>query len=249
MATKKSLSRVWNSLGSSLQDFANVMAPYMPGGQGNKLVSETRELTLDTSGTLTLNTGDLTIATDPNDGDDIFINSTDRLILQAGNKLINNGNTGGHAYLYAGRGSDGDTITAAGNGGRIRIYAGDAGDTTGGPKASGGEVNIRGGYTTETGSQGGAVFIYGGNSTDGIIGDVYVGDYYRSWIFNENNGTLSFPPVNLSVLPTPSLGNIGMRAIINDSSITPSGAFGTVAVGGGTKIVPVFSDGSDWVIG
>jgi hypothetical protein len=248
MAAKKSLNRVWNYLGSSLQDFANVLAPYMPGGQGNKLVSETRELTLDTSGSLTLNTGDLTIATDPNSGDDILINSTDRLTLQAGNKLINNENTGGHAYLYAGRGSDGDTITAAGDGGRIRVYAGDAGNTTGGPKAFGGQVYIRGGYTTEVGSQGGAVFIYGGNSTDGIIGDVYIGDYYRSWIFNENNGTLAYPLVNLSLLPDPQI-NIGMRAIINDSSITPSGAFGTVAVGGGNKIVPVFSDGNDWLIG
>jgi hypothetical protein len=244
---KPTFNRVWNYISATLQEFANVLSPYIGGG--TNLKAGTKELTLDDTGSLILNTGDLTIATDPNNGDDIVINATDRLTLQAGDKLINNENTGGRLQLYAGDGSDGDTITAAGDGGDIRLYAGDAGNTTGGPTAYGGNVFIKGGYTTQTNSEGGSVYIYGGSSVDAVIGSVTIGDYYRNWVFDENNGTLRFPPVTLSVLPTAALGNVGMRAIINDSTVAASTNFGAIAAGTGAFTVPVFSDGTNWLIG
>jgi hypothetical protein len=37
--------------------------------------------------------------------------------------------------------------------------------------------------------------------------------------------------------------------MINDSTVVASGNFGAIAVGGGANIVPVFSDGTDWLIG
>jgi hypothetical protein len=37
--------------------------------------------------------------------------------------------------------------------------------------------------------------------------------------------------------------------MINDSTVAASTNFGAIAVGGGGNIVPVFSDGADWLIG
>lgn len=247
MAQRPQFNRVWNYISSSLQDFANVLSPYMGGG--NNLKAGTKELTLDDTGTMTLNTGDLTITTDSINGDDIVVRATDRVTIQGGSKLLNDSNPGGYAYLYAGDGSSSDGTADAGDGGRIRIYGGDAGNSVGGNQAYGGHVYIRGGYTTQTNSEGGNVYLYGGSSADNIMGNVIIGNNSRFWVFNENYGTLEYPPVNLSVLPSASLDNTGMRAIINDSTVVASGNFGVIAEGGGSFVVPVFSDGSDWLIG
>lgn len=238
---------VYQYLNRSLDTFAEALVPYMGGGAGNKLVSGDRELTMDPSGDITLNTGDLTIQTDPIDGDDIRIIATDRITLQAGDKLLNDANTGGHAYVYAGDGSSSDGTDGAGDGGNARVYAGDAGTSVSGSQAFGGTVRIRGGYTTEPASSGGDVYVQGGGSVDNIEGFVVIGSI-NSFVFNPNTKYFYTPNAFLSDLGDPSLA-LGARAIITDSITTASNSFGNVAVGGGNKVVPVFSDGINWLIG
>lgn len=214
---------------------------------GDRLVSDTRELVLDPSGNLTLNTGDLTIATDPINGDDIVVRATDRITIQGGDKLLNNSNTGGHAYLYAGDGSFSDGTAGAGDGGNARVYAGDAGTSAGGSQGFGGTVRVRGGYTTETGSTGGEVYVQGGGSADNIEGNVVIGSL-NSFVFNPNTKCFYFPTAFLTDLGSAS-GLQGAKALITDSTVAASGNFGAIAVGGGNNVVPVFSDGNDWLIG
>lgn len=238
---------VWSYTGKTIKQFAQALSPYMEGGSGNKLVSGTTELTMDSSGDITLNTGDLTIQTDPINGDDIRINATDRITIQGGDKLLNDVNTGGHAYVYAGDGSSSDGTNGAGNGGNARVYAGDAGTSVSGSQAFGGTVRIRGGYTTEPASSGGDVYVQGGGSADNIEGNVVIGSL-NSFVFNPNTKSFYFPTAFLTDLGSAS-GLPGAKAIITDSTVAASGNFGAIAVGGGNNVVPVFSDGIDWLIG
>lgn len=226
----------------TVQDLANQI-----GGSTDRLTANTTQLVLDPSGNLTLNTGDLTIATDPLAGDDIVVRATDRITIQAGDKLLNNENTGGHAYLYAGDGSFSDGTANAGDGGNARVYAGDAGTSAAGGQGFGGTVRVRGGYTTETGSTGGEVYVQGGGSADNIEGNVVIGSL-NSFVFNPNTKCFYFPTAFLTDLGSAS-GLPGAKAIITDSTVAASGNFGAIAVGGGGNVVPVFSDGVDWLIG
>lgn len=224
----------------SVEDLASQLS-------GDRLIADTRQLVLDPSGNLTLNTGDLTIQTDPLNGDDIVVRATDRVTIQAGDKLLNDQNIGGHAYFYAGDGSSSDGIANAGDGGNARVYAGDAGTSTGGSQGFGGTVRVRGGYTTETGSTGGEVYIQGGGSADNIEGNVVIGSL-NSFVFNPNTKSFYFPTAFLTDLGSAS-GLAGAKAIITDSTVAASGNFGAIAAGGGNNVVPVFSDGNTWLIG
>ena len=60
-------------------------------------------------------------------------------------------------------------------------------------------------------------------------------------------------PTILTTLSTvstlPSASTAGLRAFISDSNLVASGNFGAVATTGGSNIVPVFSDGTNWRIG
>jgi hypothetical protein len=57
------------------------------------------------------------------------------------------------------------------------------------------------------------------------------------------------PPVALSALPTAAAAGAGARAVINDSTVAMSGNFGAIVTGGGSNLVPLISDGTDWRIG
>jgi hypothetical protein len=92
------------------------------------------------------------------------------------------------------------------------------------------------------------VFIYGGPSSEpSKAGSVVIGDNF-TWRFNENDGTLLFSAVTLATLPNP-VGVPGARAMIADSSVAAVGNFGAIAAAGGSNIVPVFSNGTNWLIG
>lgn len=229
----------YQSYGMTVQDFANQL-------DLDRLTAGTRELVLDSTGTLTLNTGDLTIQTDPLFGDDIFIRATDRAVLTGGDKLLNANNTGGSAYLLAGTGSDSDGIADAGDGGNVRVYAGNAGNSVGGNQGYGGSTTIRGGYTSVLLTAGGEVTIVGGSSASNIEGNVIIGGS-NTFTFNSNLSTLTFTTVSLSTLGVPLFS--GARAMINDSTVAASGNFGAIVVGGGVNTVPVFFDGLNWLIG
>jgi len=53
----------------------------------------------------------------------------------------------------------------------------------------------------------------------------------------------------LTSLGSASLAGTKTRAFIEDSNVVASGNFGAVAVGGGSNLVPVYSDGTNWRIG
>ncbi len=251
------LNYVWNYLGKSLKDFAAILSPYMTGG-GSSLVAGDREVTLtDNAGDaeLTFNPGTAVIQTSSSGsdlyirtliGDDIILESGDDIRLQ-GDKGIYDGETeGGDINIYAGDGSDGDAANA-GSGGDIRIEAGDAGNSISGSQGEGGFVTIQGGYATASGVPGGNVNIYPGSSVDNIYGNFIVEGTFR-WTYNTNDATISFPVVTFATLPNPA-GVPGARAMISDSSAAPATRFGDVVTDGGSFIVPVFSDGANWLIG
>jgi hypothetical protein len=233
--------------GDGYQDYAMTVQDFANNLDLDRLTAGTTELVLDINGNLTLNTGDLTIQTDPLLGDDIFILATDRVEIRGGDKLLNTNSTGGHARLIAGDGSYSDGITDAGDGGSIRVYAGVAGTSVAGNQASGGTVDIRGGYTTLAATPGGHVYIEGGGSQTGDEGNVYIGNL-NTFTFNPNFNTLSFPLTLLANLGLASV-SAGARAMINDSNTAATGNFGVIAAGGGADVVPVFSDGTNWLIG
>jgi hypothetical protein len=61
--------------------------------------------------------------------------------------------------------------------------------------------------------------------------------------------TATFTPVLLSVLGVASTAGAGTRAFISDGNLAAAGNFGAVVSGGGSNNVPVFSNGTDWLIG
>ncbi len=224
----------------------------------DRLIAGTKEVVLtDTLGdaTLTFSPGNAVIETSsPGSdlfirtlvGDDIFIQSGDDITLRGDQGLFDDEAEGGDINIYAGDGSDGNT-NDAGSGGDIRIEAGNAGNSVSGLQGEGGFVTIQAGYTTATGLSGGDISLEPGNSVDGISGDVIISGNV-TWTFDTNKATLRFTSVVLSTLPN-AVGASGSRAMIKDSSVTASGNFGVIAVGGGMNIVPVFSDGINWLIG
>jgi trimeric autotransporter adhesin len=62
----------------------------------------------------------------------------------------------------------------------------------------------------------------------------------------ETDGTVTAGAYNVATLPlTPSTG---MRAYVTNSSVAASGNFGATVAAGGANIVPVFYDGTNWII-
>jgi hypothetical protein len=224
----------------------------------DRLVAGTREVVLtDNAGNaeLTFDSGDAVIQTSGSGsdlyirtltGDDIILESGDDIRLQGDKGTFDQIVEGGDINIFAGDGSDGNTQDAGG-GGDIRIEAGDGGSSVSGLQASGGDINIEAGYTTAVGIAGGNININPGSSVSGLYGRVNISGL-NQWIFNTNNGAIYFPLVGLAGLP--SAGSVpGARAMIGDSNATASGNFGAIAVAGGADIVPVFSDGINWLIG
>ena len=50
-------------------------------------------------------------------------------------------------------------------------------------------------------------------------------------------------------LPTPDLAGQGARATVTNATQTLTAGIGAVVIGGGSNVVPVFSDGTNWRIG
>lgn len=60
------------------------------------------------------------------------------------------------------------------------------------------------------------------------------------------SGTLLLSPVAVASLPSASTVGAGARHTVNDSSVT---TFGSTVAGGGSTVVPVYSDGTNWKVG
>jgi hypothetical protein len=205
------------------------------------------ELTFD-SGTAVIQTSgvgsDLFIRTLT--GDDIILESGDDIRLQGDKGAFDQDVEGGDINIYAGDGSDGNTQDA-GSGGDVTIEGGDGGVSVSGQQGFGGFITLRGGYTTAVGMAGGDININPGSSVSGLYGRVTISGVYQ-WLFNTNNATIFNPVVTLATLP--SAGSVpGATAMINDSNVPAPGNFGAIASTGGGNIVPVFSDGVNWLIG
>jgi hypothetical protein len=255
---KTKFNYVWSHISKSLKDFGELISPYITSTGSDKLVAGDREVTLtDNEGdaNLTFNPGTVSIETSGSGsdlyirtlgGDDIILESGDDIRLQGDQGTYDAETEGGDINIYAGDGSDGDTANA-GSGGDIRIEAGAAGNSVSGSQGEGGFVTILGGYTTASGLSGGDVNIYGGNSTDNIYGSIIISGNF-TWEFSTRNATLLFPAVTLATLPN-AAGVAGARAMIADSNVAAAGNFGAIAAAGGSNIVPVFSNGANWLIG
>jgi hypothetical protein len=224
----------------------------------DRLVAGDREVVLADAGgvaELTFDAGSAVIQTSsPNSdlfirtlaGDDIILQSGDDIRLEGDQGTFDQEFEGGDIRLSAGNGSDGNAANA-GDGGDIVITAGIGGTSVSGINGEGGYVTIEAGYTPRTGIAGPDVYIRGGSSASGISGNVAILGIVNSWNFALNEGFIAHPVVTLNVLPNP--GFPGATAIISDSTVPALGNFGVIATGGGTNIVPVFSDGNNWFIG
>lgn len=224
----------------------------------DRLVAGTREVVLtDNMGDaiLTFDPGSATIQTSgigselilsTLTGDDISLESGNDISLQGGGGLYDTQDAGGDISISGGKGAAGN-LNDAGAGGDISISAGPGGNSVSGVDGMGGNITIQGGYTIGTGTSGGDVSIFAGGSTDGIYGTVVIQGAFI-WNFNTNEATLEFPVEPLATLLSAS-STPGARAMIKDSNVAASGNFGAIAATGGTNIVPVFSDGVNWLIG
>jgi len=250
---------IWSYLNKSLKDFGDTISPYVTSAGSGGLRTATKEVTLtDNAGvsTLTFSAGTAAIETTGAGsdlyirtigGDDIRIEAGDDVRLTGGQGIFNDISEGGDINIYGGDGSDGDTEDA-GSGGDVRIEGGDGGVSTDGTGGYGGSVNIYGGYSHQAGTQGGDINLLPGGSIENITGYVYIGGTTQ-WSFDTHNGIIYSPVLRFSQLPSPGAA-IGVRSMINDSTVAISGNFGTpVTEGGGNKQVPVFSDGTNWLIG
>ena len=139
----------------------------------------------------------------------------------------------------------------AGAGADLQLYAGYAGSNNGDPAlgASGGNVIIRAGTSTRVGGAGNVNIAAGVDDADTPGNVVFGAGRSKELAYKELYAALVFTPVALSVLGTASVAGAGARAFINNSNVAAATNFGTVAVDGGSNIVPVYSDGTNWRIG
>ena len=109
-------------------------------------------------------------------------------------------------------------------------------------------IHIRAGGAQDN-SQG-QLFIGGEYSNfsvgSGLNPPVFVTANQKTWTF-ETTGTFANPVMQYSDLPSPS--TVGVRAFISDANVAATGNFGAIVSGGGSNNVPVFSDGTNWLVG
>jgi hypothetical protein len=96
-----------------------------------------------------------------------------------------------------------------------------------------------------------SILFSSGNPTGGI--DVQIKrDQQNVLIITDGStgtGYLKQAPVAVSALPAAATVGAGTRGFVSDSTVAASGNFGATVTGGGSNNVPVFSDGTNWLIG
>jgi len=193
----------------------------------------------------------------------LYRNTTGSLNTASGNFALYNNATGsnntasGNSALY--RNTEGINNTASGY---QALYA----NTTGGNNTASGFSAGR--YiadgTTANETSGTSVYIgadtkafANGDANEIVIGYNAIGAGSNSVVLGndsitttvlrgdvETNGTVTTGAYTVATLPTPATG---MRAYVTDSNVTASGNFGATVAAGGSNIVPVFYDGTNWI--
>jgi hypothetical protein len=150
--------------------------------------------------------------------------SSQRLVINPG-KGYGSGE-GGDIYLWAGRGGN-----ASGTGGDIKIRGGQGGANTGGGSGGdGGYIRIEAGDAASTGGDAGYVDIHGGLSTTSggavNIRTATTNTFNHAWQFG-NNGTLTLPKASKVSEVTPATGPApsiyptpGESSIANEAFVT-----------------------------
>jgi len=77
---------------------------------------------------------------------------------------------------------------------------------------------------------------------------VDLGNDTNGWQDLYLSGGVNQSTVLVSALPAASLST-GYRFMVSDSTVAASGNFGATVAGSGSNVVPVFSDGTNWLIG
>jgi hypothetical protein len=155
---------------------------------------------------------------------------------------------------------DNDAVTVAGvdgDGGQGQgvVLLGGA-TTTGAP----GSITILGGEAQAGTEDGGSVTIAGGESAGGaggginfnIAGDVawVIDGTTGNFVREGNGGVFVISPMSVAELPTCDGSTEGGRLSVEDSNaVSFTAGIGAVVAGGGSTHVPVYCDGTNWLIG
>ena len=96
----------------------------------------------------------------------------------------------------------------------------------------------------------GDAFLNDGGSTTAIMGWRCVSaGTPGSWQAFYASPVPNYGAVALSALPSAATAGAGARAVVTDSNATLRAGLGNTVASGGSYIVPVFSDGTNWIIG
>jgi hypothetical protein len=139
----------------------------------------------------------------------------------------------------------------AGNGSQLQLYAGAGGFNDGDPAlgGAGGNVNINGGTSTTTGGAG-DVNISAGIDDAGTPGNIaFAPGRSKPLTYKELYASLVFTPVTFATLGSAATAGAGARAFVNDSNLAAATNFAAQITGGGANTVPVWSNGTNWLIG
>jgi hypothetical protein len=93
----------------------------------------------------------------------------------------------------------------------------------------------------DRGNKSEAEYLDRANHTGNVAGDLTV-------VGNLIADGINLNAVLVSELPAAATST-GARYMVSDSTVAASGNFGAVVAGAGINVVPVFSDGTNWVIG
>jgi hypothetical protein len=75
------------------------------------------------------------------------------------------------------------------------------------------------------------------------------GAYTTAVIGSSNIGVIKTKSTVVGSLPSAATVGEGSRAFVTDASVAASGNFGSIVAGGGSNKVPVYTDGTNWLIG
>jgi hypothetical protein len=170
------------------------------------------------------------------------VDPTNLLDLQVNGTSVTNITSAG--YVRFGTGTSGAVISTGDNGFRNIQFGGSTLGSNGIGALSQGSFNVR--------STGGFAWTDGTNPTTGTLDLVLARDsagVVKITDGSAGTGYLKLIPTTVGALTAAATVGAGTKAFVTDSTSTLSSHHGQAVVGGGTNFVPVFSDGTNWIVG